>query len=33
LGASTDGNPLVYMGAAFILVVLAFAGRAKQLQN
>ena len=33
MGASTDGYPLVYMGAAFMLVVLAFAGRARQLQN
>ena len=33
MGASTEGYPLVYLGAAFILVVLAFAGRARQLQN
>ena len=33
MGASTDGYPLAYMGAAFVLVALAFAGRARQLQN
>jgi hypothetical protein len=33
MGASTDGYPLVYLGAALVLVVLAFAGRARQLQN
>ncbi len=33
LGASTDGYPLAYLGAAFVLVVLAFIGRARQLQN
>ena len=33
MGASTDGYPLAYMGAAFVLIVLAFAGRARQLQN
>jgi hypothetical protein len=33
MGASTSGYPLVYLGAAFVLVMLAFTGRAKQLQN
>jgi hypothetical protein len=33
MGTSSDGYPLAYLGAAFILVVLAFAGRARQLQN
>ncbi len=33
MGASTDGFPLVYLGASLVLVMLAFAGRTRQLQN